>query len=202
MVPPPRLERGTSRSTIYGCPQVSIIYEQFRSSKPLTNQWRPERPASSSAISHKESATPSELGSVNMAGDSAALSISSRRSQRRRRNRWLKRWQDAAGHARTLSLEGSSRRRRCRDGGWDARDVRATGRASRHPGASAVTRIITSCFLATLRRSTGAPGVTCPSPCIYGSAPPSLPDRRPDQHGGEGHSGIRRAIAARFRRSP
>ncbi len=45
-----------------------------------------------------------------------------------------KRWQDAAGHARTLSLEGSSRRCYRRDGRWDARDVRATGRASRHPG--------------------------------------------------------------------
>ena len=34
--------------------------------------------------------------------------------------------------ARTLSLEGSSRRRHRRDGGWNARDVRATGRTSRH----------------------------------------------------------------------
>src|ERR1700727_3862349 len=33
-----------------------------------------------------------------------------------------------------LSLEGSSRRCHRRDGGWDARDIRATGRASRHPG--------------------------------------------------------------------
>src|SRR5438876_67518 len=45
-----------------------------------------------------------------------------------------KRWQDPAGPARTLSLEGSSRRCPRRDGGWDARAVRATGRASRHPG--------------------------------------------------------------------
>jgi uncharacterized protein YndB with AHSA1/START domain len=45
-----------------------------------------------------------------------------------------KRWQDAASHARTLSLEASSRPCHRRDGGWDARDVRATGRASRHPG--------------------------------------------------------------------
>ena len=34
--------------------------------------------------------------------------------------------------AQTLSLEGSSRRRHRRDGGWNARDVRATGRTSRH----------------------------------------------------------------------
>jgi uncharacterized protein YndB with AHSA1/START domain len=34
----------------------------------------------------------------------------------------------------TLSLEASSRRCHRRDGGCDARDVRATGRASRHPG--------------------------------------------------------------------
>ena len=45
-----------------------------------------------------------------------------------------KRRQDVAGHARALSLEGSSRRRRHRGGGCDGRDVRATGRASRHPG--------------------------------------------------------------------
>src|SRR5207249_1503670 len=35
---------------------------------------------------------------------------------------------------RTLSLEGSSRLCRRGDGRWDARAVRATGRASRHPG--------------------------------------------------------------------
>src|SRR5918995_3554994 len=45
-----------------------------------------------------------------------------------------KRRQDAAGHARALSLEGSSRRCRHRGGGCDGRDVRATGRASPHPG--------------------------------------------------------------------
>ena len=45
-----------------------------------------------------------------------------------------KRRQDAAGHARALSLEGSARRRRHRGGGCDGRDVRATGRAARHPG--------------------------------------------------------------------
>jgi len=44
------------------------------------------------------------------------------------------RWQDAAGLARALSLEGSSRRCHRRHGGRDARAVRATGRASRHPG--------------------------------------------------------------------
>ena len=43
-------------------------------------------------------------------------------------------WQDAAGHARALFLEGSSRRCRHRGGGCDGRDVRATGRASPHPG--------------------------------------------------------------------
>src|ERR1700685_4137605 len=42
-----------------------------------------------------------------------------------------KRAQDAADHARALCLEGSSRRCDRRDGRWDARDVRATGRASR-----------------------------------------------------------------------
>jgi uncharacterized protein YndB with AHSA1/START domain len=46
---------------------------------------------------------------------------------------------DDAGHARTLPLEGSSRRCHRRDGGWDARDVRAPGRASRHPGHQCVT---------------------------------------------------------------
>ena len=51
-----------------------------------------------------------------------------------------KRRQDAAGHARALSLEGSSRRCRHRGGGWDARDVRATGRASRHPGREIADR--------------------------------------------------------------
>ena len=45
-----------------------------------------------------------------------------------------KRWQDAAGPARTLSLEGSSRRCRHRGGGCDERDIRATRRASRHLG--------------------------------------------------------------------
>ncbi len=43
-------------------------------------------------------------------------------------------WQDAAGHARALFLEGSSRRCRHRGGGCDGRDIRATGRASPHPG--------------------------------------------------------------------
>ena len=45
-----------------------------------------------------------------------------------------KAWQDAAGHARAPFLEGSSRRCRHRGGGCDGRDVRATGRASPHPG--------------------------------------------------------------------
>src|SRR5262249_7863593 len=43
--------------------------------------------------------------------------------------------QDAGRHARPLSLEGSSRRcHRLHEYGWDGRDVRATGRASRRPG--------------------------------------------------------------------
>ena len=45
-----------------------------------------------------------------------------------------KRRQDVAGHARALSLEGSSRRRGHRGGGCDGRDVRATGRVARHSG--------------------------------------------------------------------
>ena len=45
-----------------------------------------------------------------------------------------KRRQDAAGHARALSLEGSSRRcHGLRGEELDGRDVRATGRASRRP---------------------------------------------------------------------
>ena len=53
--------------------------------------------------------------------------------------------QDAAGPARALSLEGSSRRcHRLRERGWDGRDVRATGRASRHPGRERGTVIKSS----------------------------------------------------------
>ena len=41
---------------------------------------------------------------------------------------------NAAGPARALFIEGSARRGRYRGGGCDGRDVRATGRASPHPG--------------------------------------------------------------------
>ena len=41
--------------------------------------------------------------------------------------------------ARALFLEGRSRRCRHRGGGCDGRDIRATGRASRHPGRERVT---------------------------------------------------------------
>ena len=57
---------------------------------------------------------------------------------------------DAGRHARPLSLEGSARRRhRLREYGWVGRDVRATGRASRHPGRERGTVIS--------RRSRGRP---------------------------------------------
>ena len=60
-------------------------------------------------------------------------------------------WQDAAGHARALSLEGSARRCRHRGGGCDGRDVRATGRASRHPGRERGTAMKSSISRSAVR---------------------------------------------------
>ena len=60
-------------------------------------------------------------------------------------------WQDAAGPARALSLEGSSRRCRDRGGGGDARAVRAAGRASRHAGRPRGTIVKLSLSSAWLR---------------------------------------------------